>query len=73
MLIIYRGFDKNALKELGYDKFTAAFEELGKKLQQKPSTVKNMRDEFDPYFDNGRKGWYQKPLSGSHKEIFEIR
>ena len=64
-------FDKNALKELGYVRFNAAFEDLGKKLQQKPATLKNMRDEFDPYFDNGRKGWYQKPLVGTRKEIFE--
>ena len=30
-----------------------------------------MRDEFDPYFDNGRVGWYQKQLAGSRKEVFE--
>ena len=64
-------FNKDALIELGYSKYTAAFEGLGKVMQQKPSTLKNMRDEFDPYFDNGRKGWYQKPLVGSRKEIFE--
>ena len=63
-------FDKNALRELDYVRFNAAFEDLGKKLQQKPATLKNMRDEFDPYFDNGRKGWYQKPLAGTRKEIF---
>ena len=30
-----------------------------------------MRDEFDPYFDNGRKGWYQRELSGSRKAIYD--
>lgn len=64
-------FNKDALSELGYSKFTAAFESLGKIMQQKPTTLKNMRDEFDPYFDNGRKGWYQKTLAGSRKEVFD--
>ena len=40
-------------------------------MEQKASTIKNMRDEFDPYFDNGRVGWYQRQLSASRKEIYD--
>lgn len=64
--------DKNAVRELGYKSFREAFDKLGVILEQKPSTIKNMRDEFDPYFDNGRVGWYQKRLVGSRKEVFEL-
>jgi len=64
--------DKIAVHELGYKSFREAFDKLGVILEQKPSTIKNMRDEFDPYFDNGRVGWYQKQLVGSRKEVFEL-
>lgn len=59
-----------AVKELGYDSFKAAFEGLALLLGQKPATIKNMRDEFDPYFDNGRMGWYQRKLAPSRKAVF---
>ena len=64
-------FDAAALKELGYSRFKDAFESVGAMLNQKASTIKNMRDEFDPYFDNGRRGWYQRTLSASRKEVFD--
>ena len=64
-------FDKNALVKLGYPNFNYAFETIAHILGQKPATIKNMRDVFDPFFDNGRVGWYQRPLAGSRKEIFE--
>lgn len=63
--------DKKALNELGFSKHTEAFEKLGELLGQKKATIKNMRDEFDPYFDNGRKGWYQRELRGTRKEVFD--
>lgn len=64
--------DKKALQELGYKTFSSAFRDLAEKLDQKPATIKNMRDEFDPYFDNGRRGWYQRELRFSRRDIFEI-
>lgn len=63
--------NERALQELGYKKFSEAFIELGKKLNRKPATIKNMRDEFDPYFDNGRQGWYQRELRSSRKIVFD--
>ena len=59
------------LKKLGYKSFASAFKDLAEILQQKPATLKNMRDEFDPYFDNGRAGWYQRELSPSRKKVFD--
>ncbi|MFP4305820.1 MAG: protein NO VEIN domain-containing protein [Desulfococcaceae bacterium] len=33
------------------------------------STVKNRQDLFDPFFDNGRKGWWQKGDSYIHRKL----
>ena len=64
--------NKDALRTLGYKNYSAAFKGLGRVLGQKETTIKNMRDEFDPYFDNGRVGWYQRSLKRSRLEIFEL-
>ena len=64
--------DKEALKELGYQSYAEAFKRLAIILKQKEATIKNMRDEFDPYFDNGRKGWYKRDLRGTRKEVFDM-
>lgn len=63
--------NKEAVSALGYDSFREAFIGIGALLQDKPNNIKNMRDEFDPYFDNGRRGWYQRELKGSRKEVFD--
>ena len=61
----------NGLTCLGYKNFNIAFKDLSTIMNQKWTTLKNMRDEFDPYFDNGRKGWYQRKLSPSRQVIFD--
>ena len=50
-------FDKTALDNLGYPSFTAAFKHIGASLDIKPSSIRNMRDEFDPLHNNPRAGW----------------
>ena len=64
-------YNMKAVNSLGYDKFSDAFKGLGNILDQKPATIKNMRDSYDPYFDNGRVGWYQRELTGTAKEIYD--
>lgn len=63
--------DREAISLLGYSGFAEAFQELGKLIGDKPNNIKNMRDEFDPYFPNSRAGWYQREMSASRKEVFE--
>ncbi len=63
--------NNEAVKSLGYGSFREAFEKIGEVLNENPNNIKNMRDEFDPYFDNGRRGWYQRGLGGSRQEIFD--
>jgi hypothetical protein len=40
------------------------------KIAETVGTVKNRQDLFDPFFDNGRKGWWQKGNAYIHRKIF---
>ena len=60
-----------AIESLGYKSFTEAFRGIAELIGENPNNIKNMRDEFDPYFDNGRRGWYQRDLRGSRQEVFD--
>ena len=64
--------DKDAYTHLGYKNFNQAAKEIGEILGVKKSTVKNMRDEFDPYHENSRVGWYQKELRGEPIKSYGI-
>ncbi len=64
-------FDKLALDELGFISFQEAFNILGFSLGGKPSSIKNYRDEFDPLFENNRKGWHKREMRGYLKEIYD--
>jgi hypothetical protein len=55
-------FDKEALKILGFNGFMEAYNTLGYAIGAKPLSLRNYRDEFDPYFSNSRKGWYNRNL-----------
>lgn len=55
-------FDKDGLALLGFTSFSEAFNVLGISLGVRPASIKNYRDEFDPYFPNARKGWHNRPL-----------
>jgi hypothetical protein len=60
--------DKDAYTRLGYSSFRQAVISIGGILKVKPNTVKNMRDEFDPYHENSRIGW-QRDLRGSRLKV----
>ncbi|MFF5994094.1 DUF3883 domain-containing protein [Lysinibacillus sp. KU-BSD001] len=62
-------YDREAVEKLGYKNFTEAFKRIGDILDVKPASIKQMREQFDPYFDNPRVGWYQRPLSRSRKDV----
>jgi hypothetical protein len=54
---------------LGYNNYSEAFNDLGDRLDTKPHSIQNLRDEFDHLFpENGRRG-YQRELSPSRKTI----
>jgi hypothetical protein len=64
-------FDKAGLRSLGFGGFTEAFNAIGFALGAKPASIKNYRDEFDPLFDSGRKGWHKRPTRAYCKAVAE--
>ena len=64
-------FDTMAYEQLGFGSGTETHREIGRMLDVNPNSVKNMRDEFDPFHDNPRAGWYQRPLRPSRRRVVE--
>lgn len=64
-------FDKAGLDKLGFSSFKEAFNTLGYALNGKPASIKNYRDEFDPYFDNNRQGWHKRKLRDYCKAVLD--
>lgn len=52
-------FNDDAVNNLGYKTWKDAFDDLSDKLQINKHTIKNWRDEFDP-FHGHRAGWHQR-------------
>lgn len=64
-------FDTLAYKNLGFGTQTQTHKYIGDVLGVNPNTIKNMRDNFDPWEDNPRAGWYQRPLPPSRVKVKE--
>jgi len=64
-------FDDKGLSELGFDGINQAFNALGYSIGVKPTSIKNYRDEFDPYFPNPRKGWRHRDLRDYCRAILD--
>ena len=64
-------FDQDGLAYLGFNGFTEAFNAIGYGLQARPASVKNYRDELDPFFPNERKGWHKRPLREHCKQVLD--
>lgn len=63
-------FDNDFIKEFGYATKVSFFEyfvEIG--IVETGSVVKNRMDLFDPFFDNGRRGWWQKGDAYIHRKL----
>ena len=54
-------YDSVGMRKLGFESFVEAFNVIGYALGEKPASIKNYRDEFDPLFPNKRKGWHKRP------------
>lgn len=64
-------FDRKGVRALGYATAEQAFLEIGKALGVKKSTIKHMRDSFDPYCSQVRVGWYQRPILRSRANVIQ--
>ena len=65
-------FDQEGLKYLGFKSFAEAFNTLGYSLRARPASIKNYRDELDPFFPNKRKGWHKRPLRDHCRHLLNI-
>lgn len=63
-------FNETAYQNLGFGTQRETHIRLGAILKTKPHTIKNMRDQFDPYHGH-RAGWHQEPLSPSRAKVSE--
>lgn len=64
-------FNDDALTALGFEGARQAFNALGYAVGAKPASIKNYRDEFDPYFPNLRKGWHNRLLRPYCKKLLD--
>ncbi|PQJ78082.1 protein NO VEIN domain-containing protein [Polaribacter porphyrae] len=64
-------FNELALKELEFKTYQEYFNTIGYSLGSKPSSIKNYRDEFDPYFPNSRKGWHKRKIRVYCKNVYD--
>lgn len=63
-------FDSQFLTQFGYHSKSAFYDamvQIG--VAETPGVLKNRQDLFDPFFDNGRKGWWQKGNIYIHRKI----
>ncbi|KOY85773.1 phenylalanyl-tRNA synthetase subunit alpha [bacterium 336/3] len=63
-------FDDNFIKEFGFKTKTSFYEycvSIG--IAETVGTIKNRMDLFDPFFDNDRKGWWQKGDAYIHRKL----
>ena len=65
-------FNKEALDAFEFSSFRQAYNVLGLSLGIKPKSINNYRDEFDPYFPNGRQGWHNREIKPQSKAIMDI-
>lgn len=66
-------FDKIAYQNLGYGNKSETHAKIGEIMNINPLTIRNWRDEFDPYFGH-RLGWHQiqlRPILGNIIEALQ--
>lgn len=64
-------FNDAFIQEFRVNSKTAFYEIfVQSKVAETTGTVKNRQDLFDPFFENGRKGWWQKGDTYIHRKLF---
>lgn len=63
-------FNDNFIKEFGFETKTSFYNYLVKNgIAETTGTIKNRMDLFDPFFENDRKGWWQKGDAYIHRKL----
>ena len=61
--------DDRYLQSQGVRTWKAAFDRAAKALRVRSASLKNLRDEFDPFHDNSRRGWRNRPLRPNRQRV----
>lgn len=61
--------DTRFLDRFCYKSWREAFHRIGDRLGVPAASMKNLRDEFDPFHDNPRKGWHKRPLRPNRQRV----
>jgi hypothetical protein len=61
--------DQRFLELCGLTSWKRVFATVGEQLSIPPASLKNLRDEFDPYHDNSRLGWHKRPLRPNRQRV----
>jgi hypothetical protein len=64
-------YDAAGVRKLGFKSFLEAFNVIGYAMGEKPASIKNYRDEFDPLFPNKRRGWHKRPTRQYCLKVFD--
>lgn len=64
-------FNENGYRKLGFENWTEFYNTVGLLIDVKATSIKNYRDEFDPFFENNRIGYNKRPMHKSRISIFE--
>ena len=63
-------FNDAFIKEFDFGTKTAFYTHLvSLGIAETTNTIKNRQDIFDPFFDNGRKGWWQRGDVYLHRKL----
>ena len=62
-------FNRQGLEALGYKSLQEAFNSFALAVGGKATSVKLYMQEFDPYFPNSRKGWCNRPIRQTRKDL----
>jgi hypothetical protein len=63
--------DGRYLRYRGARTWRNAFEEAARALSIRSSSIKNLRDEFDPVHGNQRRDWHQRPLRPNRQRVLD--
>ncbi|MDU5555810.1 DUF262 domain-containing protein [Streptococcus sp.] len=70
--IICLYFSKLISEDKRRRKIISKYRELEMLTGIKANTIRQWTDSLDPYFDNGRRGYYQRDLEKSNKNLWEV-
>ncbi|HEY2911439.1 MAG TPA: DUF3883 domain-containing protein [Gemmataceae bacterium] len=61
--------DRLYLKSRRIATWNEAYAQAAKALQVAPASLKNLRDEFDPFHGNPRRGWINRPMRPNRQRV----